>query len=149
VNLQSPVGANETQFPEPIHNETDSRAGCSEHFGQCLLADFGSVGFGFALISMVCDQQKRAGQPLFAGVEKLIDQVRFNSNIAPTRPWDYPRSAESLAFWPPWHPPDMPRYVYSEKETVPFRPVIFLKTYLWQVNGQSESGDNEFHTLLV
>src|ERR1700733_16183510 len=82
VNLQSAVVVNETQFPELIHKRADTRTGCSDHLGQRFLADLGNVGFGFAVIAVMGNQQKRPRQTFFTRVEKLIDQVRFNSNRA-------------------------------------------------------------------
>jgi len=82
VNLQSAVVVDETQLPELIHKRADTRTGCSDHLGQRFLADLGNVGFGFALIAVVGNQQKRPRQTFFTRVEKLIDQVRFNSKVA-------------------------------------------------------------------
>jgi len=82
VHLQSAVVVNETQLPELVHERADTRTGCSDHFGQRFLADLGNVGFGFALIAVMGNQQKRPRQPFFTRVEKLIDQVRFHSKVA-------------------------------------------------------------------
>ena len=37
--LDSAGIVDEAQFPEPVHEEADSRAGGSHHFGQSFLAD--------------------------------------------------------------------------------------------------------------
>src|ERR1700733_600748 len=82
VNFQSAVVVDETQLPELIHKRADTRAGCSDHLGQRFLADLGNVGFGFALIAVMGNQQERPRQTFLTRVEKLIDQVRFNSKVA-------------------------------------------------------------------
>src|ERR1700722_6705252 len=42
VDFQRTVVAHESQFPESVHKEIDSRASCSHHFCQSLLTDFGN-----------------------------------------------------------------------------------------------------------
>ena len=45
IDLKLTVIANEAQFPEPVHEEVDSRAGRSHHLCQSLLTDFGNRNF--------------------------------------------------------------------------------------------------------
>jgi hypothetical protein len=51
VDLKLAVVANEAQSPEPVHEEIDSRAGCSHHLCQRLLTDFGNCNFGFSVFA--------------------------------------------------------------------------------------------------
>jgi hypothetical protein len=64
---------NETQFPEPIHEEADSRTSRTDHFGQRLLVDFWHHGFGRAFLAETSEQQEDAGQSFFAGIKQLVD----------------------------------------------------------------------------
>jgi len=41
----------EASLPEPIHEETHPRPGCSDHLREGLLADFGDKSFGRPLDS--------------------------------------------------------------------------------------------------
>ena len=45
VDLHLAVVVNETQLPEPVHEETDPRAG-ADHFRQHLLTNFGNYSAG-------------------------------------------------------------------------------------------------------
>jgi len=82
VHLQAAIVVNETQFPEAVHEEADSRTSSSHHLGQNFLTDFRDHGFGLTHFAKVSEQEKDTGQPLFAGVEELVDQVRFVTDIA-------------------------------------------------------------------
>src|ERR1700722_4847751 len=86
VDLQSAFGAagvvDEAQLAEPVHEEADAGSGCADHFSQSLLTDLGDYGFWNAVFAEMSEQQKDAGQPLFAGVEKLIDQIFFVADIS-------------------------------------------------------------------
>jgi hypothetical protein len=81
VDLQPAIVVNESQFPEPVHEEAHPRAGCADHFGQHLLTDLGDYHLGFAFLAKTSEQQEDAGQPLFAGIEELIDQVFFVADV--------------------------------------------------------------------
>ena len=83
MNLQCIAGViiNKSQFPEPVHEEADPRAGCADHFRQHLLTDLGNYTLLFAFLAKMSEQQKDPGQPLFAGVEKLINQVFLVTNV--------------------------------------------------------------------
>ena len=43
---------------------------------------FGNHQFGFAFLPEIGQQQQHPRQPLFAGVEELVHQILFNSNVA-------------------------------------------------------------------
>jgi hypothetical protein len=74
VDLQTAVVVNKAQFPEPVH-EADPRAGSADHFRQRLLTDLRDYGFRNAFLAKMSEQQKDPGQPLFARIEKLINQI--------------------------------------------------------------------------
>jgi len=42
----------------------------------------GTTVSGVAFLTVVGEQQKSAGQPLLAGVEKLIDQILLGAHVA-------------------------------------------------------------------
>ena len=46
VYFQFPVVVNETEFPESVHKETDTRARCTHHLRKSLLTDLGNDLFG-------------------------------------------------------------------------------------------------------
>ena len=74
MDLQSARAiVNEAQRSEPIHEEADPRAGCADHFRQCLLADLGNHGLGCACFAKMSQQQKDSRQPLLARIEKLVN----------------------------------------------------------------------------
>jgi len=83
VNLQSTptVIVDEAQLPEPVHEKTDPRARCSYHFRQHLLTDLGNYNLGFAFLAKMSEQQEDSGQPLFARIEKLVNQIFFVTDI--------------------------------------------------------------------
>ena len=53
VNLQLGPAAvlNETQLSKPVHEKTDSGAGCAHHLSQSLLTDLWDYGFGLAFLA--------------------------------------------------------------------------------------------------
>src|ERR1051326_4171038 len=79
MDLQRAFGAagvvNEAQLPEAVHKEADARTSCPDHLGQSFLADLGNYSFRNAFLAKMREQQQHAGQPLFAGVEKLVDKI--------------------------------------------------------------------------
>ncbi len=75
VNLQAAVVGNEAQFSEPVHEKAHPRAGCADHFRQHLLTDLGNNSLGYSFLTKMSEQQEDPCQPLFARIEKLIDQV--------------------------------------------------------------------------
>ena len=82
MDLEAPaIVVNKSQFPEPVHEKTDSRAGGADHFCQHLLADLGNYGLGFAFLAKMSEQQKDSGQPLFAGIKELINQIFFVTDV--------------------------------------------------------------------
>src|ERR1035438_2065065 len=71
-----------TQFPEPVHEKAHPRTSGPNHLGQSLLADFGDHSLGHTFLAKMSEQKKDSSQPLFAGVEQLVDQIFFIADIA-------------------------------------------------------------------
>jgi hypothetical protein len=78
VDLKVAVVIDEAQFPEFVHEETDTRPGRADHLGERLLADLGRDRLRPAFLGEIREEKKRPRQALFAGVEQLIDQVLFD-----------------------------------------------------------------------
>ena len=70
------------QLPEFIHEMTDPRPGGADHLGQVILTDSRNYNFGLALLAKMSQQQENSSQTLLAGVEKLVNQVLFKSDVA-------------------------------------------------------------------
>src|ERR1700731_4736286 len=81
MNLQPAVVVNESQFPEPVHEEAAPRTGCADHSRQHLLADLWNYVLGHAFFAKTGEQQKDPGQPLFARIEKLVNQSFFVTDV--------------------------------------------------------------------
>jgi hypothetical protein len=80
--LQPTVVVNESQFPEAVHDKAHSRTSASDHFGQALLADPRKHGLRSPFLAKASERKKYTGQPLFAGIKYLVDQVLFIADIA-------------------------------------------------------------------
>jgi hypothetical protein len=82
VDLQpAAVVINKAQLPEPVHEKADSRTRGADHFCQGLLTDLGNHSLRRAFLAKMGKQQKDSGQPLFARIEKLVNQIFFVSNV--------------------------------------------------------------------
>src|ERR1700693_4419519 len=75
VDVDAAIVLNEAQFLEFAHEKIDPGARSPDHLSQSLLRHFGKHLFRLALLAVLSEQQKSAGQPLLAGVKELIDQV--------------------------------------------------------------------------
>ena len=73
MDLRAAVVVNKAQFPEPVHEEADPRAGRASHFRQHLLTDLGNDGFRYPFLGKMGEQQQDPGQPFFTRIEKLIN----------------------------------------------------------------------------
>ena len=82
MDLQAAVVLNEAQFPEPVHEEANPRAGGADHLGQSFLADLGNNGIGDGLPAEMSQQHQNPSEPLFTGVEELVDEVFFVADVA-------------------------------------------------------------------
>lgn len=80
--LQAAVVVDEAQLAKPVHKEADSRTGGANHLGQGPLAHLQDGGMGLGPSSKSRQQQESSRQSLLARIEKLIDEVVFNSNNA-------------------------------------------------------------------
>ena len=56
MDLQTAVVVNKTQFPKPVHEEADARAGGTDHFRQRLLTDLWNYSLGYALFAKTSEQ---------------------------------------------------------------------------------------------
>jgi hypothetical protein len=60
----------------------DARARRADHFSQRLLADLCQNRLGLAFLAEVRQEQQGPRKALFAGIEQLIDQIRFDATVA-------------------------------------------------------------------
>ena len=67
---------------ELIHEMADPRPGGANHLRQAFLIDSGKHCFGPAFLAKMRQQQQNPSQALLAGVEKLVDEIRFVSDDA-------------------------------------------------------------------
>ena len=82
MDLDMAIVVEKTQFTEFIHKKADARSGRADNFRQCLLADVGTDRLRLAILSEIRQQQKRTREPSFARIEKLINEICFNSAVA-------------------------------------------------------------------
>ena len=75
------VIVDEAQLPEPVHEKTNPRASCTDHFRQHLLTDLGDYSLGHAFLAEMSQQQQNPGQSFFTGIEKLVNQIFFVSDV--------------------------------------------------------------------
>ena len=72
----------EAELLELVHEKADPRPGGAYHLPECLLTDLGDYNLGHTLLTEVSKQEQNPSQSLFAGIEKLVDQIFFVSNIS-------------------------------------------------------------------
>src|SRR5215213_2390716 len=82
MNLQLSIVLDETKLPKLIHEKADPRTSSADHLSQHLLRNIGDHSFGLAFLAKIGQQQENSGQSFFAGIEKLIDKVFLNPEIA-------------------------------------------------------------------
>jgi hypothetical protein len=82
VHLTLTVVANEAHLPEPVHEEAHPRPSGAHHLGQSFLTDLGNCNFRLSVLAEVSQQEENASQPLFAGIKKLVNQIRFVSDAS-------------------------------------------------------------------
>jgi hypothetical protein len=82
VHLETTVVVDESQFPEPVHEEANSRARRADHLGEGFLTDLRDYSFRNAFLAEMSQQQQNARKSLFAGVEELVDQIFFVADVA-------------------------------------------------------------------
>ena len=76
------VVIDKTKLPESIHEVVDPRSGCADHLCQVFLIDPGNDSFGLAFLAEMGQEQENPSQALLAGVEHLVDEIRFVSDDA-------------------------------------------------------------------
>ena len=70
------------QLPELVQGMTDPRPGGAHHLRQVFLIDSGNDNFGSTFLAKMSQQQENPCQALLAGVEKLVDEILFISDVA-------------------------------------------------------------------
>ena len=81
VDLEPIVVIDEPQPLELVHEEIHARPGRADHFRERRLRDLRDGLLRFVLLAVPCEQQERPGQPLFAGVEELVDEVFLDADV--------------------------------------------------------------------
>ena len=76
------IVTDEAKFPEFVHKEIDPGPRCPNHLGQRLLRYFGKDLLRLAFLSEAREQQQGARQSFLAGVEELVNQVLFDSDVS-------------------------------------------------------------------
>src|SRR6202521_4096947 len=76
------IVADEPQLTKFVHETVDAGPGSADHLGERLLADLRYDRFRRPLLAKICKDQKEARQALFARVEKMVDEIRFPSDVA-------------------------------------------------------------------
>jgi len=81
IDLKTAVVLNEAELSEFVHEKIEPRACWADHLCQRFLRYFGEQSVGLVFLAVTGKQQKRAGEPLLARVEQLVDQVLLDSNV--------------------------------------------------------------------
>jgi hypothetical protein len=82
MNPDATVVLNKTEPAKAIHEEADAGPGGPDHLCQSFLRDLWNQRFRFSRLSKLRQQQEHSSQALFAGVEKLIDEIGLGSHAA-------------------------------------------------------------------
>jgi hypothetical protein len=73
MNLRPALAiVNKAQLSEPIHEKTDSRAGCAYHLCERLLTHLGDYSLGLTFLAEMSKQKKNTGESFLAGIEELV-----------------------------------------------------------------------------
>ena len=81
VHLYRAVVADEPQFAKFVHEMAHARASGPDHFRKRFLADIYADGLRPAVFSKMREKKQKAGKPLFAGIEQLVNEIFLNSNV--------------------------------------------------------------------
>src|SRR6267378_3201780 len=105
VDLEREVAVvfDEAESLEFIQKEIHTRARRPDHFRQRRLRHLRHHANRLVLFPIACEQKERAGQPLLARVEELIDQVLFDPDVARQHVGDEPVRHVVLAVQQPHH----------------------------------------------
>ena len=82
VDFHAAVVVNESHFSELIQKKADARACCAHHLRQSLLTQLRDYVVLPSVFSVTRQEQQDSSQSLFAGIEKLVNEVRFVSDIS-------------------------------------------------------------------
>jgi hypothetical protein len=81
IDVKSTVVLDESELSEFVHEETDPRARCANHFRQHLLRYFGKHLWWLGFLAITSEQQESPSQASLDGIEKLIDQVFLEPDV--------------------------------------------------------------------
>src|SRR5678815_5006229 len=81
VDLYLAVVLDEPKVSKFVHEEVDARTRRPDHFGKGFLGDLRYPPLRSRLIAVPGQQQQSPRQPLFAGVEDMIDEVGFDADV--------------------------------------------------------------------
>ena len=79
MNFQLAVVFDQAQLPKFVHENIHARPGRSNQRGKRLLVHLYGYRFLTKVVVIIGQQQESTCQPHLAGIEQLVDQVRFNS----------------------------------------------------------------------
>src|ERR1700731_2844779 len=79
MNFDFSVVFDEAQFAKFVHEKAHARSGRADHLRQCPLAKRPGDRLWRAFLAEICKEEEKAGGAPFAGIEQLVDQVRFNA----------------------------------------------------------------------
>src|SRR5580693_491931 len=82
VDVDLAVVLDEAQFSEFVHEKIDPGPCCANHFRQHFLRYFGKHLLRLSRGAIASEEQQSARQAFLAGVEELVDQVRFHSDVS-------------------------------------------------------------------
>src|ERR1700734_1334343 len=79
MNFQFAVVVDQAQLPEFVHEEIYARPRRSDQRGERILVHLYRYRFLAKVAAIIGQQQKGPCQPHLAGIEQLVDQVRFDA----------------------------------------------------------------------
>jgi hypothetical protein len=79
LNFQLAVVVDQSQLPKFVHKNIHARPGRSNQRCKRVLIDLYGYRFQAKVVAIIGQEQESTGQPHLAGIEQLVDQVRFNS----------------------------------------------------------------------
>ena len=82
MDVQAAIVVDEAQPAELIQKETHPGPGGADHLGERFLTDSRNHRLRLPFLVKVGQQQEHPRQPLFARIEELIDQIRFDPTVA-------------------------------------------------------------------
>ncbi len=82
AHVMSEVVFDKPESSEPIHEETNSRTGGTDHLGESLLTQAGDGHFGNAFFAEVSHEKKDARETFFTGIKKLIDEIILIADVS-------------------------------------------------------------------